>query len=191
MNGPIFSLERSKGTTHRNLGVLLPFLLDPPKSLEVTAYDPIRRIHPPFRASSFRFAPDNDSPRIQKPRNNLSQTSIIRCYPEREKIWPAETCSGSRRNYPWWGICTCSSFLRGDRMLPLGLSISVSFIRWKRFVPSPPLPASLESQVFTVLSSPDWQDNLLSWCVHLASLKDPRHLHEIRNWEPRIDSFSL
>lgn len=130
MNGPIFSLERSKGTTHRNLGVLLPFLLDPPKSLEVTASRSTWCI--PFVASSFRFAPDNDSPRIQKPRNNLFQTSIIRCYPEREKIWPAETCSGSGRNYR--GGYAPAPPSEGTGWTPLGVSISMSFIWWKRTV---------------------------------------------------------
>lgn len=139
MNGPIFSLERSKGTTHRNLGVLLPFLLDPPKSLEVTASRSTWCI--PFVASSFRFAPDNDSPRIQKPRNNLFQTSIIRCYPEREKIWPAETCSGSGRNYR--GGYAPAPPSEGTGWTPLGVSISVSFIRWKRTV-------SLAIEEFTV-----------------------------------------
>lgn len=86
MNGPIFSLERSKGTTHRNLGVLLPFLLRSAQILgshRVTIHDPSDASH----VHGFRFAPDNDRPRIQKPRNNLFQASIIRCYiPKREKI---------------------------------------------------------------------------------------------------------
>lgn len=50
MNGPIFSLERSKGTTHRNLGVLLPFLLRSAQILgshRVTIHDPrdASRVH--------------------------------------------------------------------------------------------------------------------------------------------------
>lgn len=145
-----FLIKLDYKTTHRNLSVPLPFprLFDPPKPLEVTAmiHNPV--VHPPW-ASSFRFAPDNDSPRIRKPRSSLLKTSIIRlrtrknltcehaadrseiivALPENIHLPPSKETGCSSRDF-----------------------YSVSFIRWKRdSCPQVVFPS--EECEFTVFSS--------------------------------------
>ena len=126
-------------------------------------------VHPP-RASSFRFAPVNDSSRIRKPRSLPLLSDLLLYALEREKIWPANMQQiETKLPWHWRRICTCRLLRRTG--CSSGHLYSVSFIRWKRDSCPRALsnPGNLNSQFF--LSLPR-RDNLLDPTLKLRTFFD-------------------